>query len=80
MRTFAQKPNPRQQTTPAKPARSGQAHLGRSQVNSILHRQRTIGNQAVQRSVQDQYAARQEGGEAAAVRSESASTPIRSRW
>ena len=47
MRTFAQKPKAPQQATPAKSTARGRAHLGRShEVDSILHLQRTIGNQA----------------------------------
>ena len=50
MRTFAQKPKATQQTTSAKSSIPGRAHFGQSrEVNSILHLQRTIGNQAVQR-------------------------------
>ena len=53
MRTFAQKPKATQQTTSAKPTIPGRAHFGQSrEVNSILHLQRTIGNQAVQRMLQ----------------------------
>ena len=53
MRTFAQKPKATQQTTSAKSTISGRAHFGQSrEVNSILHVQRTIGNQAVQRMLQ----------------------------
>lgn len=53
MRTFAQKPKATQQTTSAKSTISGRAHFGQSrEVNSILHMQRTIGNQAVQRILQ----------------------------
>jgi hypothetical protein len=48
MRTFAQKQKVTQQTPSAKPTIPGRAHLGqRHEVNSILHLQRTIGNQAV---------------------------------
>jgi uncharacterized membrane protein YgcG len=50
MRTFAQKSKATQQTTSAKSTIPGRTHLGQShEVNSILHVQRTIGNQAVQR-------------------------------
>lgn len=50
MRTFAQKPKVTQQTTPPKTTTPPRPHLGHShEVNSILHLQRTIGNQAVQR-------------------------------
>lgn len=50
MRTFAQKPKATRQTAPAKSTILGRAHFEQSrEVNSILHLQRTIGNQAVQR-------------------------------
>jgi hypothetical protein len=50
MRTFVQKPKATQHTTPAKPTTLGRADLGRSlDVNSIIHLQRMIGNQAIQR-------------------------------
>ncbi len=53
MRTFAQKPKAAQQTTSAKSTLSGRAHFGQSrEVSSILHLQRTIGNQAVQQLLQ----------------------------
>jgi Domain of unknown function (DUF4157) len=53
MRTFAQKPKATQQAASAKSTISGRAHFGQSrEVNSILHMQRTIGNQAVQRMLQ----------------------------
>src|SRR5918999_1312641 len=53
MRTFAQKPKATQQTTSAKSTIPGRAHFGQShEVNPILHLQRTIGNQAVQRMLQ----------------------------
>jgi len=53
MRTFVQKPKAPQQAKPAKPTIRGRAHFEQSHdVNSILHLQRTIGNQAVQRLVQ----------------------------
>jgi hypothetical protein len=53
MRTFAQKPKAAQQTMSAKSRIPGRAHFGQSrEVNSILHLQRTIGNQAVQRMLQ----------------------------
>ncbi len=53
MRTFAQKPKTTQQTTSSKSTTPGRAHLGQSRdVSSILHLQRTIGNQAVQRLLQ----------------------------
>ncbi len=50
MRTFAQKPKATQKTTSAKTALPARARFGLSRdVKSILHLQRTIGNQAVQR-------------------------------
>ena len=50
MRTFAQKPKATHQVTPANSTIPRQTHFGRSHgVNSILHLQRTIGNQAAQR-------------------------------
>lgn len=50
MRTFAQKPKATQETMSAKVTIPGRAPLGQNRdVNSILHSQRTIGNQAVQR-------------------------------
>jgi hypothetical protein len=50
MRAFAQKPKATQHTTSAKSTIPGRAHCGQGGVvNSILHLQRTIGNQAVQR-------------------------------
>ncbi len=53
MRTFAQKPKAPQQATPAKSTTLGRAIFGQShEVNSILHLQRTIGNQVVQRLLQ----------------------------
>jgi hypothetical protein len=53
MHTFAQKPKATQQTTSARSAIPGRGHLGQSpEVKSILHLQRTIGNQAVQRMLQ----------------------------
>jgi len=53
MHTFAQKSKAPQQAIPAKPTIPGRAHYGHSQeVNKILHLQRTIGNQAVQRLLQ----------------------------
>ncbi len=49
MRAFAQKPKAALQTTSTKSAIPGRAHFGQSpEVRSILHLQRTIGNQAVQ--------------------------------
>jgi hypothetical protein len=53
MRTSAQKPKATQQTKSAKSTIPGRAQFGQShEVNSILHLQRTIGNQAVQRMLQ----------------------------
>jgi hypothetical protein len=52
MRTFAQKPKATQQTTPSKSTIPGRAYFGQSrerELDSILHLQRTIGNQAVRR-------------------------------
>ncbi len=50
MHTFAQKPTTTQQIAPAKAKVPSRAHFGQSpEVSSILHLQRTIGNQAVQR-------------------------------
>ena len=50
MRTFTQKAKPTQQTMSPKTTVPGRVHFGQSrEVNSILHLQRTIGNQAVQR-------------------------------
>src|SRR5262245_33451761 len=49
MRTFAQKPKAVQQTASHKSTIPGRAHFGQSRaVRSLLHLQRTIGNQAVQ--------------------------------
>ena len=54
MHTFAQKPKAPQQATPAKSTVSGRAYFGHSrEVNSILHLQHTIGNQAVLRLLED---------------------------
>ncbi len=53
MRTFAHKQKPTQQTMSAKSSVPVRGHFGQSrEVNSILHLQRTIGNQAVQRMLQ----------------------------
>ena len=52
MRTFAQKPKATQQTTPSTSTIPGRAYFGQSrerELDSILHLQRTIGNQAVRR-------------------------------
>jgi hypothetical protein len=58
MRTMAQKPKATQQTTSAKSAIPGRAHSGHgSALHSILHLQRTIGNQAVQRLLEAHAAA-----------------------
>ena len=54
MRTFAQKPKACQQTTSAKPTIPSRDHFGQShEVNSIFHLQRTRGNHAVQRLLQN---------------------------
>ncbi|WP_020590194.1 peptidoglycan-binding domain-containing protein [Desulfobacter curvatus] len=53
IRTFAEKPKASQQTTSAKSTKPSRPFLGQSsEVNSIIHLQRTIGNQAVQRLLQ----------------------------
>ena len=53
MRTLIQKPKASQRTTSARPTASSRAHTGQSPwANSILHLQRTIGNQATQRLLQ----------------------------
>ena len=53
MRTFAQKPKDAKQTKSAKSTKPNRALSGQSRaVQSILHLQRTIGNQAVQRLLQ----------------------------
>ena len=53
MHTFAQKPKATQQATSARSTISGQGHFGQSpEARSILHLQRTIGNQAVQQMLQ----------------------------
>ncbi len=53
MRTFTRKPKAPQQNTSAKTTISRRARFGQSrEMNSILHLQRTIGNQAVQRMLQ----------------------------
>ena len=50
MRTFAQKPKATLQTTSTKPTTPSRAHFGQSSdVSAILHLQRTIVNQRVQR-------------------------------
>jgi hypothetical protein len=54
MRAFAQKPKAAHQTTSAKSTIPGRAHLGPScEANSIPNLQRTIGNQAVQRLLEE---------------------------
>lgn len=68
MHTFAQKPKATQQATSAKSTMPSRAHFGQSNaVSSILHLQRTIGNQTVQRLLQ----ARTEDLEASSVSSAS---------
>ena len=53
MRIFAQKPKETQQTKAKKPAKLGRMFYGQnSDVHSILHLQRTIGNHAAQRLLQ----------------------------
>ncbi len=53
MRTFAQRPEATQHTTPAKSTIASRGHFGQSrEVDSILSLQRTIGNQAAQRLLQ----------------------------
>jgi len=53
MRTFAEKPKATQQAMSPKTTAPARSYLGHShEVNSILHLQRTIGNQAVQRLLQ----------------------------
>ena len=53
MRTFAKKPKATRQAMSAKTTVPARSHLGHNhEVNSILHLQRTIGNQAVQRLLQ----------------------------
>jgi hypothetical protein len=62
MRTFAQKQKAAQQTTSAKSAIPGRTHFGQSrEVSAILHLQRTIGNQAVQRLLQASAEEHEEG-------------------
>jgi len=52
--TYAQKPKAIQRTTPASSTMPSRAHLGQSRdVNLLPHWQRTIGNQAVQRLLQN---------------------------
>ncbi len=53
MRTFTEKAKPTQQSRPLKATVTAQSHLGHShKVNLVLHLQRTVGNQAVQRLLQ----------------------------
>lgn len=53
MRTFAQKSKANHHTTSAKSAILGRSNFGQShQVSTVLHLQRTIGNQSVQRMLQ----------------------------
>lgn len=53
MYTFAQKPKAARQNTSPTSTMLGRGHFGHNhEVNSILHLQRTIGNQALQRSLQ----------------------------
>ncbi len=53
MHTFAQKPKATKQTATAKSTTSGRGHFGRSpEVGSILHLQRTIGNQPALRKLE----------------------------
>ena len=62
MRTFAQKPKATQQTKFAKSTRPSRTFSGQSrEVDSILHLQRTIGNQAVQRLLQANSEEREDG-------------------
>lgn len=68
MRTFTQKPKTTQQTTPAKSTMPGRKHFEQSNaVSSILHLQRTFGNQAARRLLQ----AKTEDLEASSVSSSS---------
>lgn len=54
MRTFTQKPKSAPQATSAKPSIPVRAHFGQNhETNPILHLQRTIGNQAVKRLLQN---------------------------
>ena len=62
MRTFAQEPKATQQARSAKPRIHGRAHFGEHpEVNPILHWQRTIGNQMVQRILQTETEALEVG-------------------
>jgi uncharacterized protein DUF4157 len=69
MRAFVQKPKTTQQTTPAKSTIPGQSHFGQSrEAISILHLQRTVGNQAVQRLLQAKPYGLEAGDATASVR------------
>jgi hypothetical protein len=62
VRTFMQKPKPTQQTMSAKSTISGRAHFEQSRkVDSMLHLQHTIGNQAVQQMMQTNAEELEEG-------------------
>jgi Domain of unknown function (DUF4157) len=62
MRTFAQKPKTTQLTETVKSPTPGRAHFGQSRgVSSILHLQRTIGNQDVVRLLQNKTEDLEEG-------------------
>jgi hypothetical protein len=62
MRTFAEKSQGTQQARASKSTATAQSHLGQSiGVNSILHLQRTIGNQAVQRMLDANTEAKKTG-------------------
>lgn len=52
MRTFAQQPRPTQQATREKAVLPSRAHFGQNCLNSVVHLQRTIGNQAALRQLQ----------------------------
>ena len=53
MRTFSQKPKTNQQTTSVNSTKTSRSYIGQNRgVSLILHLQRTIGNQAVQRLLQ----------------------------
>jgi hypothetical protein len=57
MRTFAPEPKTAQRAASAKPRTAGHAHLGDSRDLSVLHLQRTVGNQAVQRMLRTEAGA-----------------------
>jgi hypothetical protein len=62
MRTFAQKPKAAQQATSAKTTMPARARFGQSrEVDSILHLQRTVGNQTVQQLLQRKEGAIEKG-------------------